>query len=285
VILAGCPKRLALLHVLGVVSRSSEPAPTRVKLPRWLSETARVLLIETKYTNKKQSKKNSSRSKNGEEVRRHFHFNHATTISNGSAAANLDLNGLEAYAEDFAQLSDMYRYFRINKFSVTAWVDMTAGTGNELLYAIYHAPNGTGATPFATGLEGKYAMGHAWMNDAAAGLAGKNAKLVLTKDDLTTISPWFVTLNDTAGGADMDGPGVLAFTQATTMTNAGTLLYEVEMDITFRTILDPETVSAAAEKRVLDRMDREARVKLGKLGEPQNQQAAPPAAAIQLRRR
>lgn len=244
--------------------------------------------IETKYTNKNNKKsKNSSRSKKFEEVRRRFHFNHSTTITNGSASANLDLNGLEAYAEDFAQLSDMYRYFRINRFSVTSWVDMTAGTGLELLYGLYHAPNGTGATPLVTGLEGRYAMGHAWSGDTTVGaMAGHNAHLVLTSDDLHTISPWFVTLNDTGGGADMDGPGVIAYTQATTMTNSGNCVYEIEMDITFRTILDPETVSAAAERRVLDRIDREARAKLGKLGEPAYQQGGPPTAAtLPLRRR
>lgn len=265
------------------MSRYGNPIPTKVKLSPRFSETRGVLYIENKYTNK--NKKNSSRSRKYEEVTRRFHFNHSTTIANGSAAANLDLNGLEAYAEDFAQLSDMYRYFKIDHFVVTAWVDLTAGTGQELLYAIYHAPNGTGATPLVTGLEGRYAMGHAWSTDSTAALPGHNARLALSKADLHTISPWFVTLNDTGGGADMDGPGVLAYTQATATTNAGTLLFEIDMTVTFRTILDPETVSAAAEKRVLAKIETEARAKLGKLGEPACQQAAPPAAATTLQRR
>jgi len=265
------------------VSRTGNPGPTRVKLPRWLSETTRVLLIETKYTNK--SKKNSSRSNNrNEEVTRRFHFNHTTTITNGAAAAALDLNTLETYAEDFGELSDMYRYFRVNSMSVTAWVDFTAGSGQGLLYGIYHAPNGVGAAP-AIGLEGRYSMGHGWAVFSGVGAAGHNAVLKLAKSDLHTITPWFVTLNDTSAGADADGPGSILFVQAASV-NTGTLLYEVEMDITFRTILDPETISAAAEKRVLAKIESEARAKLGKLGEAQNQQAPPSAAVVlQMRRR
>jgi hypothetical protein len=264
------------------VSRCGNPAPTKVKLPPRSSETRGVLYIDNKYTNK--NKRNSSRSNKQDEVTRRFHFNHSSTITNGASSNDLDLNTLESYAEDFAELSEMYRFFRINSLSVTAWVDFTVGTGSALLYGLYHAPNGVGAGPVVTGVEGRFSMGHGWAVYSGVGAAGKNARLALAKSDLHTITPWFVTLNDTSAGADADGPGVIKFIQPSGPTNTGTCLFEVEMSITFRTILDPETISAAAERRVLDRIESEARAKLGKLGEPACQQAAPPAAVL-LRRR
>lgn len=196
--------------------------------------------------------------KTGGEVRRRFHFTVISPYTNGVATTDLDLNALETVCVGFAQLSDMYRYFRLNSLKVTTWVGgVVSSSDEEGFYALYHQPNGALVQPTLNDLEGKFALGHVWTY-SSVGVPGKNAVLHLRHDDLSTISPWFVTMNDTSGGADMDGPGEVIFVQPSGVTDSGDIIFEVEMDVTFKTILDPSTISAAAEKRVLLDIEKRA---------------------------
>jgi len=203
------------------------------------------------------------------EVTRSFHFTHLTPYTNGVATNDLDLNALETICLGFQELSDLYRYFCINKLTVTAWVGGTVSSSDEeAFYALYHSPNGTtGATPVLNDVEGKFAVGHAWIY-SSVGVPGKNATLALAKDDLTTISKWFVTQNDAAGGADFDGPGVIKFIQPSGVSNTGDIVYDIHFSATFKTMLDPNTISAVAERRALSKMSAKASAKLDKMGDP-----------------
>lgn len=201
------------------------------------------------------------------EVRRRFHFTCISPYTNGAATTDLNLNSLETVCLGFAELSDLYRYFKFNKLKVTTWVGgVVSSSDEEGFYALYHQPNAATITvPDLNTLEGKFAMGHIWTY-SSVGVPGKNAVLELHRDDLTTISPWFVTLDDAAGGADMDGPGVIKFIQASGMSNSGDIIYEVDMDVTFKTMLDPSTISAAAERRAMSNIEkRELAEKAAKL--------------------
>lgn len=212
------------------------------------------------------NKKTKATKRSGEEVSRRFHFTCITAYANGIATTALSLNALETVCLGFAELSDLYRYFKINKLKVTAWVGgVVSSSDEEGFYALYHTPNGaTGTAPTLNDMEGKFALGHVWTY-SSVGVPGKNAVLELQRDDLTTISPWFVTLDDSSGGADMDGPGVINFVQASGVTDSGDIIYEVDMHVTFKTMLDPSTISAAAEKRALSTIaKRELAEKLAK---------------------
>ncbi len=168
-------------------------------------------------------------------------------MTNG-AASNLDLNDLEVNALDFAELSDMYRFFRINHLECKAWwTGIVSGTASEP-FAIYFQQNGATNTVALSNLEGIFAVGIA----GGEGSQPVPADLKLGRAELTTIVPWFVTLNDTAAGADADGPGNLQFITRSGTTADGYLLYDIHMSVTFRSPLDPTSISANIAKRVKD---------------------------------
>lgn len=163
-------------------------------------------------------------------------------------ANNLDLNALENVVMDFAELSDMYRYFRINSLRVKGYC-MGNGSNSTVPenFAIYFQPNGvTSPVGGISGLEGHFATGII----GSPYYRGQAAELVLGREQLHTISPWFVTLNDTAAGADTDGPGAVQLITRNSTQLDGTHLWDVHMSVTFRSPLDPAQISAALLRRI-----------------------------------
>ncbi len=162
-------------------------------------------------------------------------------------ANNLNLNSLETICLDFAELSDMYRYFRLNSVRVKSWVNSNLTTQQQN-FAIYFQPNGATVPVILSDLEGKFAVG--LMSTGV--VPGEPCELVLGREELHTITPWFVTLNDTPDGADMDGPGAVELITLSTTTADGDWFAEVHMSVTFRSRLDPASISALVRKRVED---------------------------------
>ncbi len=161
-------------------------------------------------------------------------------------ASSLDLNSLETICLDFAELSDMYRYWRMNSLRVRGWVNSNI-TGSAMQnFAMYFQPNGSTNAISIGDLEGKFSVGLM----ASQNSKGESCELVLGREELHTITPWFVTLNDTNAGADTDGPGNIVLTTISTTTADGDWLADVHMSVTFRSRLDPSSISSLMRKRV-----------------------------------
>jgi len=164
-----------------------------------------------------------------------------TTVANGLASAALSLNELETHSLDFAELSDMYRYFRLNSFRVDSRVYLVSAAVPPGPTVMLFEPNNlTGGSPTYDDVEGKFAVGSTW----CPGAAGEAMRLELGPEELHTITPWFVTLNDTAAGADTDGPGVVRLIMDTGAANDGILFDHVQFSATFRSPLDPQEISS-----------------------------------------
>lgn len=191
-------------------------------------------------------------------------------MTNG-LATSLNLNAMETDCLDFAELSDMYRYFRINSLRVKSWVFSNLdGTAEAQAFGIYFEPNSSAAQLELRDLEGKFALGI--MEGTAR--QGTPAELALAREELHTITPWFVTLDDTAAGADTDGPGNITLAVlGTTPTVDGRWLVDIHMSITFRSRLDPSTIQAALRRRVEDELMGSKVEKSNSTVKPEMQQA------------
>lgn len=174
---------------------------------------------------------------------------------------------MEGDSEEFAEMSDLYRYFRINRLRVKG-IWHGASTTPEV-FGLYFEPNGaTGAPLTVDQLEGKFCIGTTY----GTGFKGDAAEMSLAREELHTITPWFVTLNDTSAGADADGPGSIDLLAESGTTTDGILMIEIEMSITFRSRLDPQSISAKLRARI---EQSEGISKIEKLNSKPEMQQAP----------
>lgn len=199
-------------------------------------------------------KKTNKQSKSGEEITIPFHFLEASSYTNGIPAIALNMNQLETFSLGFAEMSDLYRYWRLNSITVkcVAWQESVAVNGRD--FALLYNPNGVTAAASFSSLDGHFALGYTGSNFASNQCRPEPAVLHLTAKEVHTITPWFITLNDTSAGADADGPGTIDYIMRSTVED-GVLLFEVHMSITFRTRLDPAAISLAAERRLMKKLE------------------------------
>lgn len=190
-----------------------------------------------------------SKQNNGSDmVHFKFHFLEATSFTNGVAAAVLNFNQLETLCLGFANVNDIFRYWRINHLKVrcTGWVESTGSGGHD--FALVYSPNDTtGSVTFSNLSDSHFETG--WYGEmvtaGANGVPPKPAVLEIPGKVLHTNVEWFTTQNDTSMGADGDGPGTVYPLQRST-TADGILYYETWVDVTFRTRMDPAEISAIA---------------------------------------
>jgi len=186
---------------------------------------------------------------------RDFHIIVLATITDGIFNADVfSLNNFETRSVQFAQLSDMYRYYRFDKMEITAdWY--TGAVTIPEYFAIYFDPNATTATvPALSLLEGKFATGQSH----PTGAQGRRCHLTLSNQQLHTAVDWFVTSNDTVAGPEFDGPGQLVFRAPAATTSDGSCYLEIHFTATFKSQLDPDTISRLMRDRVLEDLAQEA---------------------------
>jgi hypothetical protein len=204
--------------------------------------------------------KAKSKSKSSDEsITTRFHFVEATSYTNGVAAVPLNMNDLEAYCAAFAELSDLYRYWRLNHVKVTcvAWAGSGSVDSASPDFFIVHVPNDTTGIVTLGNLEGEFARGFTGMHTTGASETGP-AVLVLERSHLHSNVEWFDTLGDVVPNTltANDGPGIVDFVMRTT-TEDGVLLFDVHIDVTFRLRLAPSLISAIRDARVAERVNAE----------------------------
>lgn len=211
----------------------------------------------------KKTKSRSSKSSNGDIVTTKFHFVDATSYTNGVAAQILNLNDIEFFSASFAEMSDLFRYWRINSCKVTcvAWATPGVVDSGGADFFIVHIPNDTTGAATLGNLEGEYARGFTGIHAANANYT-EPAHLVLSKSHLHSNVEWFDTLGDAGVNVANDGPGSVDFVMRTT-TEDGVLLFDVEVDITFRLRLAPSLISAIRDARVAERVNAELAARKG----------------------
>lgn len=167
-----------------------------------------------------------------------------------------------SYSESFTQVNDLYRYFRMDKLVVKAWVYASGATAPQ--FAMFWVPNGTtNAISNIDGLDSLHmTCGVCWQNNSSAngGMAGQVATLSVPKGALAPPGgDWYVTQSDASDGF-FDFAGNVTIQMATT-TLDGKVIFEVSWTSTFKERLDPVNISMALE----DKVEREVRRRLATL--------------------
>lgn len=191
----------------------------------------------------------------GDVVTREFHFIVGNTITNGQFGSDtFSLNNLETHCLALAELSDMYRYLKMNKLEIIGdWYTGVVTTPEY--FALYFSPNSVTTTvPALSLLEGKLATGQTHVT----GAVGRRCHLSLGQEQLHTAVDWFLTQNDTGGGPEFDGPGDLVLRAPAATTSDGSLYLEIRLNATFRGPLDPDTIGSLIRDRVLADLAQEA---------------------------
>jgi hypothetical protein len=194
-----------------------------------------------------------------------FRFIHRSTVTNVSSSLSigtpLNLASLESYAADFAEMSDMFRYFKINDLKVDSTVDtlyLRPGTATNVLaqpFIVYYEPQSSSASGVLQDIEGTYsdlAYQSLVIQEAsgpACPMRGTHAHIHLTPADLDSNVPWYTTLAD-ASDPPFDGPGRLYPVGPSTADLVSAFWWaDVTADVTFRQRLDPDSISMRLKRR------------------------------------
>jgi hypothetical protein len=146
--------------------------------------------------------------------------------------------GLSANSSIIAAYMDMYRYFRINRIKIRTI------SSNHLSYPTYPfilsylAPGNTADPSSWTDLETKNQV-------LTFGDPAHIATLDLTLNDLKSVGDWFVTQNDASTEAIYSAGEIwVASSSNFYLWSSPKFAVFVEIDVTFRTLLDPALISS-----------------------------------------
>jgi hypothetical protein len=186
-----------------------------------------------------------------------FHCVHlaACTESAGvlTTTDSFDLTDLESRLLDFQEMSDIFRFFRINSLKCESTVTMLEdSTGMDAFgyHSVTFQPVGASRETNIGELEGHF--GSVGMQRLIRNSGGGNAeafcpstpsRLILGPNQLHGPTPWFVTLADATDNA-LDGPGAIWPLGPYQTGATGSWIMEVWLSITFRSRVDPSTITA-----------------------------------------
>ena len=150
-------------------------------------------------------------------------------------------------SESFEQMSDMFRYFKMNSLRTKTWVSTGSVSANPF-YAVFFVPQGiTNAISSMNQIDSL----HASVGVAISNTAGAQQPTILNIPGSALAppgGPWFMTSFDATDGA-FDQAGALTI-QMNDTTHDGFFVFELDFNVTFKERLDPSMLALAMKSRV-----------------------------------
>jgi hypothetical protein len=167
-----------------------------------------------------------------------------TTPGNAIKLLNLDgataTYGLSASSSIIAAYMDMYRFFRINRIKIRAIDNDTIEYDVDYPAVLaYLAPGNTADPTDWTDFETKHQV-------LTFGDPAHIGTLDISQKDLQSVGDWFITQNDASTEALYSAGEIWLANSAnfSVWANPTHVAIFVEVDITFRTLLDPSLISS-----------------------------------------
>lgn len=158
--------------------------------------------------------------------------------------------GLPAFAEAAAAYFDMYRYFRVRKVSVQVLPYGVTNTTSQCGVIAHIAPGATVAPTTVLSFETPNQV-------SITNHPANNRPLILTNKDLSGIGQWAVTQSDATDQVLKSFGIVYLASPVNINTSFGSLQVTVDMELEFKTLLDPGTISLNFNKGPDNQFDQD----------------------------